>query len=130
MVTGDQIQLQAMPNQPSSVADPAALSAYEALLMGAPRLTIRTLVSCCRCSPTAASLAIDVDGAKGALLLEVTPPSWPLTPNFSTELKLSDGRVVMSLASTGSLPGGKAPVAVSMDREGPVSIREISTTGS
>ena len=128
MVTGDQIQVM-VPNQPPAVADPAALAAYEALLKGASRLVIRTLGSGCRCNPTAASLAIDVDGAKGGLLLEVTPPASVRDPYFSTELKLADGRVVMSLARTdwGPYTGDKAPVVVSMDREGPVSIQEIST---
>jgi hypothetical protein len=108
------------------VADPAALAAYEALLKGAERLVISTLGSGCRCNPGAASIAIDVDGAKGGLLLEVTPPaSWDglFVQSFSTELKLTDGRVVMSLATTGSLvPGGRAPVAATMDRKGPVSV--------
>jgi hypothetical protein len=129
MVTGDQIQVM-VPNQPPAVADPAALAAYEELLTGASRLVIRTPGCGCRCNPTAASLAIDVDGAKGGLLLEVTPPASVRDPYFSTELKLADGRVVMSLARTGyPMPGDKAPVVVSMDREGPVSIQEISTKG-
>ena len=126
MVTGDQIQVM-VPNQPPAVADPAALAAYEALLKGASRLVIRTLGSGCRCNPTAASLAIDVDGAEGRLLLEVTPPDSVRDGefSFSTELKLADGRVVMSLTTTRSfVPGGKAPFAVTMDREGPVSIQE------
>ena len=88
MVTGDQIQVM-VPNQPPAVADPAALAAYEELLTGASRLVIRTLGSGCRCNPTAASLAIDVDGAEGRLLLEVTPPDSLVLNSFSRETSRS-----------------------------------------
>ena len=131
---------------PPDMPDTAALKEYEELLAGASRLAIRntgTPTECggfCRCEPGEATITIDVDEKKGALIVGVKPPTaddaisdanyW--YSQFATELKLGDGRVVMDLKMDqpalrkATLFQGKyaPPGVLAMDRDGPVRVTD------
>lgn len=114
--------------------DAAALSKYEDLLAGASQLVLRNTGvpkhcgGLCRCSPGEATITIDVDEKEGALILDVKPGlNLGNACSFSTELKLGDGRVVLSFATqTAPQKEWKPPGVVAMDRDGPVSITDES----
>jgi len=110
--------------------DAAALSAYGELLAGASRLVLRG--GSFRNS-VGGTITIDVDEQKGAMILEVGPPpnetAWvrdDIYPYFSAQLKLGDGRVVLSLRMEQAQNQGpyKLPGVLAMDGDGPVRVED------
>jgi hypothetical protein len=132
------LQTQMMVDAPVGGGEPAAMAEFERLLMATSRITIRHKGGSQK--PAVATLSLDIDGTRDSLSLVVSIDPESKTKQagrtaylrnmepylaFRTELKLEDGRSVMTLSHPGvtGLAYGRQRVEVQvMDRDGPVSI--------
>jgi hypothetical protein len=135
-VPGQQIHV--MVDVPIGGVDPAAMAEFERLLMATSQITIRHKGGSQK--PAVATLTLDMDGIREALSLVVNIDPESKTKKagrmdylrnmepylaFRTELKLVDGRSVVTLSHPGvtGLTYGRQNIEVQvMDRDGPVSI--------